>query len=396
MSRSSRSNRGAIPVAIFVQDAERLARAISLLPDLYQEVYTSDNRTAQRGNTRLTLPRLNELTREMASTVQRLASNYSSAITPARDATFLRKYQQTHQGVEIPQREGKVSAVHNPAYYTNAVIVFAQNTLDTTPSTPGNKVSRDSLEDTLAVLRQNGDIVSPDESKGIYLLTRNIVSSLIRLTINVKGLGRTASVEELKEQRIVGPDATEATVSAPQRSTILVDGDLKQLIDTAVRQRNILSQYFPPAERKTARRDISEVEEGSLLAWSDITVLTSMLDVTTGVLTLVGEVRDMVFQTNGEFSDDFLRYAEEKKVNLPPNYNDVSDQALRARVARLANSFRTQTMAQQRDTIVALSTDIQNAIREQRRQAQQEERRQAQQQGRGAVRQQEDEEDEVD
>lgn len=379
MSRSSRSNRGAIPVAIFVQDAERLARAISLLPDLYQEVYTSNDRTAQRGDTRLTLSRLNELTRELASTVQRLASNYSSAVTPARDATFLRRYQQTHQGVEIPQREGKVSAVHNPAYYTNAVIEFAQNALNNTPVTPENKVSRDSLERTLAALRESRDIVSPDERKGIYLLTRNIVSSLIRLAINIKGLGRNATVQELKEQRIVGPDATEATVSAPQRSVIYVDGDLKQLIDTAVEQRNILSQYFPPAERKTARRDISEVEEEDLLAWSDITVLTSMLDVTTGVLTLVGEVSDMVFRPNGDFSDDFLNYAEEKKVELPPNYNDVSDATQRARVARLANSFRTQTMAQQKEAIVALSTDIQNAIREQRRQAQQE-RRQSQQQ----------------
>lgn len=379
MSRSSRSNRGAIPVAIFVQDAERLARAISLLPDLYHEVYTSNDRTAQRGDTRLTLPRLNELTRELASTVQRFASNYSSAVTPARDATFLRRYQQTHQGVEIPQRESKVSAVHNPAYYTNAVIEFAQKALNNTPSTPENKVSRDSLEHTLAVLRENRDIVSPDERKGIYLLTRNIVSSLIRLTVNVKGLGLNATVQELKAQRIVGPEATEATVSAPQRSVILVDEDLKHLIDTAVEQRNILSQYFPPAERKTARRDISEVKEGDLLTWSDITVLTSMLDVTTGVLTLVGEVSDMVFRTNGDFSDDFLNYAEEKKVEIPPNYNDMSDQAQKARVARLANNFRTQTMAQQREAIVALSTDIQNAIREQRRQAQQQERRQAQQ-----------------
>lgn len=376
MSRSSRSNRGAIPVAVFVQDAERLARAISLLPDLYHEVYTSNDRTAQRGDTRLTLSRLNELTRELASTVLRFASNYSSAVTPARDAIFLRRYQQTHQGVEIPQREGKVSAVHNPAYYTNAVIEFAQNALNNTPSTPENKVSRDSLERTLATLRENRDIVSPDEHKGIYLLTRNIVSSLIRLAVNVKGLGHNATVQELKDQRIVGPEATEATVSAPQRSVIFVDRDLKQLIDIAVEQRNILSQYFPPAERKTARRDISEVKEGDLLTWSDITVLTSMLDVTTGVLTLVGEVNDMVFRTNGDFSDGFLTYAEEKKVELPPNYNDVSDPTQRARVVRLANSFRTQTMAQQREAIVALSTDIQNAIREQRRQAQQQERRQ--------------------
>lgn len=367
MSRSNVRNQGALPVGVFIKDTEDVARSLKLLPDLYAAVYAAPDRAVQRGETRLTLAKLNELTQRLASSVERFASNYSSAVTPARDATFIKKYMKTHGDVKIPEREVKVSAAHNPAYYTDAVFLFAQQALNQGPNpdvkeSAANHAALQNLVDSL------GDTVTSSERKNLFLLSRSIVSSLVRLSIGSKGLKHTADLKELVDQKIIAEGRDEASLLALQRSTVFVDEDLKRLVDIAVQQRSLINDILPPEEkkgrqeRKTPQRDLARIKVGDLLTWTDLTTLYSMLDVTTGILTLAGNVVDGVFVPTGAFSNDFKRYAEEKKFPLPTGPSELNDADLR-RVVRLANNYRAQAMRNHRlgPETTRLSISVQSA-----------------------------------